>query len=50
MQESLRVRKETLRAVYEEIKILREDSLREGESMDKNKSHIVSPESTDNKT
>ena len=47
MQESLRVRKETLKAAYEEIKILRENLLREGESMDKNKSHIMSPENTE---
>ena len=46
-QESLRVRKETLRVAYEEIKILREDSLREGDSVYKNKSHMVSPESTE---
>ena len=46
-QESLRVRKETLRVAYEEIKILREDLLREGESMDKSKSHIMSPENTE---
>ena len=46
-QESLRVRKETLRVAYEEIKILREDLLREGESMDKNKSHFMSPENTE---
>ena len=32
---------------YEEIKILREDLLREGESMDKNKSHFLSPEDTE---
>ena len=46
-QESLRVRKETLRVAYEEIKILREDFLREGETMDKNKSHFLSPEDTE---
>ena len=34
MQESLRVRKETLRAGHEDIKKLREDLLREGESVD----------------
>ena len=33
-----------MRVAYEEIKILREDLLREGESMDKNKSHIMSLE------
>ena len=42
MQENLRVRKETLRVAYDEIKILREELVREGESMDKNKSHIMS--------
>ena len=47
MQESLRVRKETLKVAYEEIKILREDLLREGETMDKNKSHFLSPEDTE---
>ena len=47
MEENLRVRKETLRVAHEEIKILREDLLREGESMDKNKSHIMSPENTE---
>ena len=46
-QESLSVRKETLRVACEEIKILREDLLREGESMDKNKSHFMSPENTE---
>ena len=46
-QESLRERKETLRVAYEEIKILQEDLLREGESMDKNKSHFMSPENTE---
>ena len=46
-QESLRVRKETLRVAYEEIKILWGDLLREGESMDKNKSHFMSPENTE---
>ena len=34
MRENLRVRKETLRVAHEEFKILREDLLREGESMD----------------
>ena len=47
MARELRVRKETLRVAYEEIKILREDLLREGESMDKNKSHFLSPEDTE---
>ena len=47
LQESLRVRKETLKVAYEEIKILREDLLREGETMDKNKTHFVSPEDTE---
>ena len=46
-QESLRARKETLRVAYEEIKILREDLLREGKSMDKNKSHFMSPDNTE---
>ena len=32
---------------YEEIKILRADLLGEGESMDKNKSHFLSPEETE---
>ena len=42
MQESLGVRKETLRAAHEEIRILRGDLLREGESMDrKQESHHV---------
>ena len=43
----IRVRKETLRAAYKEIKILREDLLREGDSVDRNRSHIMSPESTE---
>ena len=47
LQESLRVRKETLKVAYEEVKILREDLLREGETMDKNKSHFLSPEDTE---
>ena len=47
LQESLRVRKETLKVAYEEIKILREDLLREGETMDKNKSHFLSLENTE---
>ena len=47
LQESIRARKETLKVVYEEIKILREDLMREGESMDKNKSHFLSPEDTE---
>ena len=47
MQESLRVRTETLRAAHEETKILREDLLREGELMDKDRSHIMSPKSTE---
>ena len=41
MQQKLRVRKETLSVAYEEINILRADLLREGESMDKNRSHIM---------
>ena len=45
MQESIRVRKGTPRAAYEEIKKLRADLLREGESMDKNRSHFIFPES-----
>ena len=32
---------------YEEIKILREDLLRDGETMDKNKSHFLSLENTE---
>ena len=47
MQENLRARNETLKVAYEEIKILREDLLREGETMDKNKSHIMSLEDTE---
>ena len=47
LQESFRVRKETLKVACEEIKILREDLLREGETMDKNKSHFLSPEDTE---
>ena len=47
LQESLRARKEILKVAYEEIKILREDLLREGESMDKHKSHFLSPEDTE---
>ena len=47
LQESLRVRKETLKVAYEEIKILREDLLTEGETMDKNMSHLLSPEDTE---
>ena len=47
LQESLRVQKETLKVAYEEIKILREDLLRERETMDKNKSHFLSPEDTE---
>ena len=46
-QEGLRVRKETLRGTCKEIKILREDLLREGESIDKNKSHFMSLENTE---
>ena len=46
-QENLRVRRETLSVAYQEIKTLREDLLREGESMDKSRSHILSPESTE---
>ena len=42
MLESIRVRKETLRVAYEEIKKLRADLLREDESMDKNRSHVLS--------
>ena len=34
LQKSLRARKETLKVAHEEIKILREDLLREGESME----------------
>ena len=41
LQESLRARKETLKVAYEEIKILREDS------MDKNKCGLLSPEDTE---
>ena len=37
----------TLRAAHEEIKVLREDLPREGESMDKHRSHIMSLESTE---
>ena len=47
LQESLKARKETVKVAYEEIKILREDLLREGELMDKNKSHFLSPEDTE---
>ena len=47
LQESLGARKETLKVAYGEIKIPREDLLREGESMDKNKSHFLSPEDTE---
>ena len=47
MQENLRVRKETLKVAYEEIKILREDLLREGETMDQNKSSFLSVENTE---
>ena len=47
-QESLRVRKETLRVAYEGIKFLREDLLRDGKSMDKHKSHFMSPEKNSN--
>ena len=46
LQESLRVLKETLKVAYSEIKILRKDLLREAETMDKNKSHFLSPEDT----
>ena len=41
------MRKETLRVAYEEIQFLREDLLREGESMDKNKCHFMTPENTE---
>ena len=34
-------------SLYEEIKIRREGLLRQGESMDKNKSHFMSPENTE---
>ena len=44
-QESVRVRKETLRVAYEEAKKLRTDLLREGELMDNNRSYVLSPES-----
>ena len=47
MQENLRVRREILRVAYEEIKILREDLSRKGESIDKNKSHNMSQENTE---
>ena len=43
----LRGRKETLKMAYEEIKILREDLLKEGETMDKNNSHFLSPGDTE---
>ena len=46
-QENLGVRKETLRVAYEEVKILRKDLLREAASKDKNRSHIMIPESTE---
>ena len=35
------------RSAKGEVKILRDDLLREGESMDKNKSHFMSPENTE---
>ena len=41
------MQKRTLRVACEEIKILREDLLREEESMDKNKSHFMSLENTE---
>ena len=41
------MRRETLSVAYQEIKTLREDLLRERESMDKSRSHILSPESTE---
>ena len=43
-EENLRVRKETSSVAHEEVKILREDLLREGESMDKKEPHHVSGE------
>ena len=39
----VRVRKDTLRVAFEEIKKLRADLVQEGESMDKNRSHVLSP-------
>ena len=45
MQETNKARKETLRVAYEEIKKLRTDLVQDGESMDKDKSHVLCPES-----
>ena len=45
MQENIKTRKETLRVAYEELMKLRTDLAQEGESMDKNKSHVLSLES-----
>ena len=42
MQESIRPQKETLRVAHEEIKKPRADLVQEGESMDKNRSHVLS--------
>ena len=47
MQENIEARKETLRVAYEEIKKLRADLLLEGESMDKNKTRVLSPKSVE---
>ena len=42
MQENIWARQETLRVAYEKIKKLRADLVQEGESMDKNRSHVLS--------
>ena len=45
MQENIKTRREALRVACEEIKKLRTDTVHEGESMDKTKSHVLYPES-----
>ena len=44
MQENIKIRKEALRVALEENEKLRTDLAQEGESVDKNKSHVLSPE------
>ena len=47
MRQNIKTRRETVRVAYEEIKKLRKDMVQEGESMDKNKSRVLSRESLD---
>ena len=50
MQVKIKTRREALRVAFEEIKKLRTDLVQEGDSMDKNKSHVLSPESLEEVT